>query len=174
MAHLYNYKSHPNTSEVRDKLDCLIAGWWQKYCQMYLTKKHLFWKNVLEKGLYVIYRQIILACKKARKKPKSQINFLTPTTLKKKPDFHNLALKMPIWQLWIACAVYGCGTARALHVSTCWWYSRYAVACRHKHTHTHTTTGRTSWFGIDDTPNELLALYKFERVGSWYRHCRWR
>jgi hypothetical protein len=43
-------------------------------------KKTFFLKeNGLEKGWYVIFLQIILACKNGRKKPKSQMNFVTPT-----------------------------------------------------------------------------------------------
>jgi len=36
-------------------------------------------ENGLEKEWYVIFVQIILAYKKVRKKPKSQMNFVTPT-----------------------------------------------------------------------------------------------
>jgi len=36
-------------------------------------------ENDLEKGRYVIFVQIALACKNARKNPKSQMNFVTPT-----------------------------------------------------------------------------------------------
>jgi hypothetical protein len=41
-------------------------------------------EDELEKGWYVIFVQIILVCKNARKKPKSQMNFVTPTKFKKK------------------------------------------------------------------------------------------
>jgi hypothetical protein len=40
-------------------------------------------KKDSEKGWCVIFVQIILACKNARKKPKSEINFMMPTKLKK-------------------------------------------------------------------------------------------
>jgi len=41
-------------------------------------------ENDLEKGWYAIFVQITVACKNATKKPKSLINFATPTKLKKK------------------------------------------------------------------------------------------
>ena len=40
-------------------------------------------ENYLEKGWYVILTDTILACKNARKKPQSQMNFVTPTKFKK-------------------------------------------------------------------------------------------
>jgi hypothetical protein len=46
-------------------------------------------ENYLEKRWYFIFVQIILACKNARKKPKSQINFV-PQPNFKNPDFWNL------------------------------------------------------------------------------------
>jgi hypothetical protein len=47
-------------------------------------KKTFFLKeNDLEKRWYVIFMQLILACKNARKKPKSQLNFVTPTKILK-------------------------------------------------------------------------------------------
>jgi hypothetical protein len=39
-------------------------------------------ENDLEKGWCIIFMQIILACKNARKKPKSQMNFVMPTKFK--------------------------------------------------------------------------------------------
>jgi hypothetical protein len=36
-------------------------------------------ENDVEKGWYVIFLPIILACKNARKRPKSQMNFVMPT-----------------------------------------------------------------------------------------------
>jgi len=63
-------------------------------------KKTFFLKeNELEKGLYVIFLRIILARKNARKKPKSQMKFVTPTKLNK-TYLWNLASKKPIWQPW--------------------------------------------------------------------------
>jgi len=41
-------------------------------------------ENDLEKGCYVILTHTILACKNARKKPQSQMNFVMPTKFKKK------------------------------------------------------------------------------------------
>jgi hypothetical protein len=49
-------------------------------------------ENDLEKGWCVIFVQVILACKNARKKPKSQMNFVTRTKFKK-PDFCNVVSK---------------------------------------------------------------------------------
>jgi hypothetical protein len=40
-------------------------------------------ENYLGKGWYVVFVQIILARKNARKKPKRQMNFVTPNKLKK-------------------------------------------------------------------------------------------
>ena len=72
-------------------------------------------ENGLEKRLYVIFVQIILACKKAGKTLKSQMNFVTPTKFKK-GRFLELGLKSqsgnPVW------------TARSRSQS-------------HIHTHTH-------------------------------------
>jgi hypothetical protein len=56
-------------------------------------------ENGLEKGWYVIFVQIILARKNARKKPKSQMNFVKPTKLKKN-RFLEFGLKKPIWKPW--------------------------------------------------------------------------
>jgi hypothetical protein len=42
-------------------------------------KTYFIKENELEKGWYVIFVQIILACKNARKKPESQTNFVKPT-----------------------------------------------------------------------------------------------
>jgi hypothetical protein len=42
-------------------------------------KTYFLKENELEKGWYVIFVQIILACKNARKKPKIQMNFVKPT-----------------------------------------------------------------------------------------------
>jgi len=47
-------------------------------------KTFFFKQNDLEKGCYVILAQTILACKSVRKKPQSQMNFVTPTKFKKK------------------------------------------------------------------------------------------
>jgi len=47
-------------------------------------------ENDLEEGWCVIFVQVILACKNARKKPKSQMNFVTRIKFKT-PDFCNVA-----------------------------------------------------------------------------------
>jgi hypothetical protein len=56
-------------------------------------------ENDLEKRWYVIFVQIILACRNARKRPKSQMNFVTPTKLKK--QVYGVWLKQKqIWKPW--------------------------------------------------------------------------
>ena len=47
-------------------------------------------ENDLEKGCYVIFVQTILACKQVRKKPKRQMNFLTPTKFTRKSQYYGI------------------------------------------------------------------------------------
>jgi hypothetical protein len=62
-------------------------------------KKFFLKENGLEKGCYIIFVQIILACKNARKPPKSYMNFVTPTKFLKSQISGIWRLKKkPIWQ----------------------------------------------------------------------------
>ena len=56
-------------------------------------KTFLLKENDLEKGWYVIFVQIILACKKVRKTPKKVNEFSDANQILKKPDFWKLAFK---------------------------------------------------------------------------------
>jgi len=63
--------------------------------------------------------------KKAKKMPKYDVHakrhFFMPNHFKKRPNFWNLALKMPTWQPWYICSLY------FAKISTCTWTEKHYV-----------------------------------------------